>query len=35
MFVKILIIVIVALTALLLAAGIFTRGPRKKYDAVN
>ncbi len=35
MFVKILMLVIIALTALMMLATIVTRGPKKKYDSVN
>jgi hypothetical protein len=35
MFVKILILAIVALTALLTLATLVAKGPKKKYDSVN
>lgn len=35
MFVKILMLAIIALTVLMMLAAIVTKGPKKKYDSVN
>jgi hypothetical protein len=35
MFVKILMLAIIALTVLMTLATIVTKGPKKKYDSVN